>query len=285
MLMWHTVACPPHEQRGYILQGWEFWCVAVLVAWIVGFSKGGWSAIGNLSVPLLSLAVDPLTAAGLLLPVYLVSDGFGLWAYRHYYDRRVLAIMIPAGLIGIGFGWAIIPWVNANLPGGDKIITGLVGSIGIIFAIYMLTGRGGADRIRDPKLFPGLVWGSLAGFTSYISHAGAPPYQTYVQPLRLDRLSYAGTTTILFAILNLAKLGPYWMTGQVSLGSLETATYLMVPAILGVYVGKKTVGMVSEATFYKVITWALLIVGFELLGKALFGIDPILAFIQTTLGR
>lgn len=266
------------------MQGWEFWFVAVLVALIVGFSKGGWSAIGNLSVPLLSLVVDPLTAAGLLLPVYLISDAFGLWAYRRSYDRRLLGIMIPAGLLGIGLGWAIVPWLNTNLPGGDKIITAMVGGIGIIFAIYMLTRSANAGPVRKPRVLPGLVWGSISGFTSYISHAGAPPYQTFVQPLRLDRLSYAGTTTILFATLNLAKLGPYWMTGQVSLGSLETAAYLMVPAIVGVYVGKKTIGMVSEATFYKVITWALLLVGFELLGKALFGIDPILLLIQSTFG-
>jgi hypothetical protein len=43
---------------------WRSW-----VALIVGFSKGGWSAIGNLSVPILSLVVNPLTAAALLLPV------------------------------------------------------------------------------------------------------------------------------------------------------------------------------------------------------------------------
>lgn len=266
------------------MQGWEFWSVAVLVALIVGFSKGGWSAIGNLSVPLLSLTVDPLTAAGLLLPVYLISDGFGLWAYRHSFDRRVLAIMIPAGLIGIGVAWAIIPGINANVSGGERIITGLVGGIGIIFAIYMLSGRYSAGPAQEPKLARGLFWGSLAGFTSYISHAGAPPYQTFVQPLRLDRLTYAGTTTVLFAIINLAKLGPYWMNGQVSLGSLETAAYLMAPAVLGVYVGKRTVGMVSELTFYKVITWALLIVGLELLGKALMGVDPIVSFIQSVTG-
>ena len=90
------------------MQGWEFWVVAVLVAVIVGFSKGGWSAIGNLSVPILSLVISPLAAAGLLLPVYLVSDAFGLWAYRKSFNRRVLAILIPAGLIGIGIGWAIV---------------------------------------------------------------------------------------------------------------------------------------------------------------------------------
>ena len=62
------------------MQGWEFWTVAFLVALIVGFSQGGWSAIGNLSVPIMSLVISPLAAAGLLLPVYLVSDAFGLWA-------------------------------------------------------------------------------------------------------------------------------------------------------------------------------------------------------------
>ena len=267
------------------MQSWEFWLVAVLVAWIVGFSKGGWSAIGNLSVPLLSLVVDPLTAAGLLLPVYIVSDAFGLWAYRHSFDRRVLVILIPAGLLGIGLGWAVIPWIKGNLQGGEQIITGLVGAIGIIFAIYMLTRQTTQGPARTPRVLPGLFWGGLAGFTSYISHAGAPPYQTFVQPLRLDRLTYAGTTTILFAILNLAKLGPYWMTGQVSLGSLETAAYLVLPAILGVFIGKKTVGMVSERTFYRVITWALLIVGFELVFKGLFGIDPFLILLQAVTGR
>jgi uncharacterized membrane protein YfcA len=262
------------------LQGWEFWSVAVLVAVIVGFSKGGWGAIGNLSVPLLSLVVDPLTAAGLLLPVYLVSDGFGLWAYRHSYDRRVLAILIPAGLLGIGIGWAIIPWVDAELPGGKSIITGLVGAIGIVFALYMIFGTKSAAPAGQPKRLGGLFWGTLAGFTSYISHAGAPPYQVYVQPLQLDRLTYAGTTTILFAILNAAKLGPYWANGQISIGSIELATYLAIPAILGVFLGKMTVGWVSQAVFYKIITWALLIIGLELVVKAITGVDPLLTLIR-----
>ncbi|NBE06470.1 sulfite exporter TauE/SafE family protein [Paragemmobacter ruber] len=259
------------------MQGWDFWLIAVAVAFLVGLAKGGWSAVGNLSVPLLSLVVDPLTAAGLLLPVYIVSDAFGLWAYRHSYARRVLTILIPAGIAGVLIGWAVIPWTSAHLPGGNDIITGLVGAIGILFALYMLTGPKAATVPRAPRVRPGLFWGTITGFTSYISHAGAPPYQVYVQPLGLDRLAYAGTTTILFAVLNAVKLGPYALTGQVTLQSLETLAYLSPAAILGVYIGKRTVGMVSERTFYRVITWALLIVGVNLLGRALIGTDPFLA--------
>lgn len=270
------------------MQGWAFWTVAVLVALIVGFSKGGWSAIGNLSVPILSLVVSPLAAAGLLLPVYLVSDWFGLWAYRHSYDRRVLTILIPAGLLGVGLGWAVIPWIDGSIPGGERIVTGIVGVIGTVFSFYMLfsmrSGRGQNQLPREPKVLPGIFWGAMAGFTSYISHAGAPPFQAYVQPLRLDRLAFAGTTTILFAIINLSKVIPYWVNGQIDLGSLHTVMWLSIPAIAGVFIGKRTVGLVSQATFYKVITWALLVVSLDLIGKAALGVDPLIALSGAFIG-
>ena len=64
--------------------------------------------------------------------------------------------------------------------------------------------------------------------------SGEPPYQTNLQPIRLDRITYAVTTTILFAILNAAKLRPYWINGQIDLSSTKAGTYLAVPAIVGV---------------------------------------------------
>ena len=50
--------------------------------------------------------MNPVVAAGMLLPVYVVSDMFGLYAYRHAFDRRVLAILLPGAVVGIGVGWA-----------------------------------------------------------------------------------------------------------------------------------------------------------------------------------
>ena len=78
------------------MEGFGFWARAVLAAVVVGMSKGGLPVVGMLGVPILSLAISPVTAAGLLLPVYVLSDMFGLYAYRHAFDRRVLAIMLPA---------------------------------------------------------------------------------------------------------------------------------------------------------------------------------------------
>ena len=246
-----------------------FWIVAVIGAILVGISKGGWAAVGTLGVPVLSLVMDPLAAAGMILPVYIVSDWFGLYAYRHSFDKRVLAIL----------GWATIPTID-SLPGGERVITGLVGLIGVVFTLYMLLRHDPDGPARNPEVAPGLFWGALAGFTSYVSHSGAPPYQTYVQPLRLDRLTFAGTTTILFAVINAAKLVPYVATGQITGDSLKLAAVLAVPAVAGVFLGKRMVGWVSQATFYKVITWALLVVSLDLMGKAILGSEPLLLLAQ-----
>ncbi len=48
------------------------WLLAVLAALAVGMSKGGLTMIGTMSVPLMALTISPVTAAGILLPIYIV---------------------------------------------------------------------------------------------------------------------------------------------------------------------------------------------------------------------
>ncbi len=117
--------------------GTEFWVAAVLASVAVGLSKGGLPVVAMMSVPILSLVMPPLQAAGLLLPIYIVSDWFGVWAYRRAYDLRVLKIMFPATAIGIGLGWA-----TANLI-SEAMVGGLIGALGSSFAASRLLGGGG----------------------------------------------------------------------------------------------------------------------------------------------
>ena len=156
----------------------EFWVAAVIAAMLVGAGKGGLPVVGMLGVPVLSLVISPVMAAGLLLPVYVVSDMFGLYAYRHAFDRRVLAIVLPGAVAGIGFGWATAHLVP------EAAVTGLVGAIGVVFALNLLLRRqAGGDRARSRRqVGPGLFWGAVTGFTSFVSHSGGPPYQVYTLP-------------------------------------------------------------------------------------------------------
>jgi hypothetical protein len=53
------------------MDGTLFWSLAVIAAVCTGLSKGGLPAFSMLAVPVLSLAISPITAAGLLFPVFL----------------------------------------------------------------------------------------------------------------------------------------------------------------------------------------------------------------------
>ena len=57
-----------------------FWAAAVVAAALVGMGKGGVPIVGMLAVPVMALVMNPVVAAGMLLPVYVVSDAFGLYA-------------------------------------------------------------------------------------------------------------------------------------------------------------------------------------------------------------
>lgn len=247
------------------MEGGAFWSLALLAAVFVGMGKGGLPLLGMLGVPVLSLAISPVTAAGLLLPVFVLSDMFGLYAYRHAFDRRVLAIMIPGVTIGVGFGWATASVVS------EAFVTLLVGVIGAGFALNFLLRGGMQGAARPARRGPGTFWGAVAGFTSFVSHTGGPPYQAFVVPLRLEKAVYAGTTTILFAYVNAIKLVPYAALGQLTPTNLKVATVLVVPAVLSVFLGLRLVKVLPEAVFYRLVIWALLAVSLKLIWDGLHG--------------
>jgi uncharacterized membrane protein YfcA len=243
-----------------------FWVLAGLATLFVGSSKGGLPLIGTLAVPLMALQISPVVAAGLLLPIYIISDMYGLWIYRKSFDVRNIAILVPAAAIGIIFGWATASVTN------EHVVTILVGLIGLAYCIdAMLKAR----RNLPPKRADvprGIFWGAIAGFTSFVSHSGAPPYQMYVLPQRLEKMVYAGTSTIIFAIINLLKLPPYWFLGQVNLASLETALLLSPLAIIGAYVGYRLTLILPEKIFFRIVEVALFLISLKLVYDGVVGL-------------
>lgn len=241
-----------------------FYCAAIPAAILVGASKGGLPMVGTLGVPILALVISPIQAAGLLLPIYVVSDMFGLWVYRRVFDRRNLAILIPAGILGIAIGWATARLVS------EAQVTLLVGVIGIAFCLDRWLRPKTLER-KPADLPRGIFWGAMTGFTSFVSHSGAPPYQWYVLPQRLDKLVYAGTTTITFAVINVTKLVPYWALGQLNADNLLVAATLAPAAIAATFAGARLVRIIPELLFYRFVVIGLFLISLKLLADGLRG--------------
>jgi uncharacterized protein len=236
--------------------------VAALAALLVGLSKGGLSMAGALGTPVLATVMSPVKAAALLLPIFVVSDWFGLYAYRREFDRRNLMILIPAGIAGIGIGWLSAAVVS------ERMVGLLIGVIGVAFCVNAWRLRHRPPPPRPATVSRGVFWGTIAGFTSFVSHSGGPPYQVYVLPQKLPKTVFAGTTTITFAAINFVKLLPYWQLGQLDMANLRTSLLLMPVAVAGTFAGVRLVRVIPERTYFVLIHVALFGLSVKLVADA-----------------
>ena len=246
------------------MDGTLFWIFAAVATFVVGASKGGVPGVGMLAVPILAQVISPVVAAGLLLPLYVISDVYGLWLYRKDYDLWNIKIMVAAATIGIGIGWATAHYNS------DDLVKLVVGLIGIWYSVDLYIKSKKKEIEAKPADVPrGVFWGIITGFTSFVAHAGGIPFQMYVLPQRLSKMKFAGTSTIAFALINLLKLPPYWFLGQINLISLEKCLYLVPVALVGAWAGFKLTKVLPEGPFFKAVEIALLLVSFKLIYDAL----------------
>jgi uncharacterized protein len=246
-----------------------FWACAIVASLLVGASKGGLPGVGVLGVPILAQATSPVVAAGLLLPILITSDMYGLWIYRKNYDLRNIQIVVAASLIGIAVGWA-----TAHIT-SDALVKLIVGVIGLSYFVDALLKARRIVAPRNADIPRGIFWGSITGFTSFVAHAGGPPYQMYLLPQKLDKMTYAGTATITFAIINLLKLPPYWLLGQINLTSLEICAWLTPVALIGAYLGFNMTKVLPEKLFFRFVEVALFLLSVKLIWDGVGGLTKI----------
>lgn len=247
----------------------SFYAAAIPAVIFVGLSKGGFGgAMALIGLPLMALVVSPIQAAAIMLPILIVMDIVGLWTWRGVYDKRTLKIMLPAGMVGIAIGWMTAAWVTATH------VRLLVGIIALLFvADYLFRRFSAASAEAAPhNVGKGSFWGVIAGFTSFVAHAGGPPYQFYTLPLAQDPKLYVGTSVIFFSIVNAVKLLPYFALGQFDPSNLATSAVLMPIAPIATLAGAWLVRRINRAVFYPFMYAMIFVVGLKLVYDGIAGL-------------
>jgi len=198
-----------------------------------------------------------------LLPIYILSDIVSVWLYRHEYSSANVKILIPAGIMGVVIGWATASLVS------DRMVALMIGVMGISFCLYTWSKKQSKNSPVPINIRKGLLWGTLSGFTSFVSHAGAPPFQIYMLPQKLPKMVFAGTTSLVFAAINLAKIIPYSALHPYTTTTLQVSAYLLPVAAIGTIVGKKLIERLSEKWFFLAVQIALFVISIQLVLSAL----------------
>jgi uncharacterized membrane protein YfcA len=129
----------------------------------------------------------------------------------------------------------------------------------------------GKSDPRPADVPRGLLWGSMAGFTSFVSHAGGPAFQLYVLPQKLPKMMFAGTSTILFAIINLMKVPPYIGLGLMQWHDWRIVAVLSPVAIFGAWFGFRMTKLIPQDVFFIIVEIALFVISINLIRVGLSG--------------
>lgn len=239
-----------------------FFAAAIPAVMIAGIAKGGFGgAAAFVATPILALVLEPAQALGLMLPMLMMMDVAALRVYWRGWHGPSARAMILGAVPGILLGAALY---RATDP---DVLRFLIGAVAVGFVVFQLVGRAGWLPLR-PAAFSGRkggVAGFVAGFASFVSHAGGPPVLMFLLPLGLHKTVFHATTVVVFWAINLIKVVPYAVLGFFTAETLLGNVLLAPVAFLGVWLGVKAHRVVPEALFYALTHVLLLAAGARLI--------------------
>lgn len=237
-----------------------FYVVLILVALLIGLSKGGLGAVlGVLVVPILTLVMPPQEAVSLALPLLIIGDVFALHTYWKTWDMRYVRLLLPTAIIGLLIGTYLLK----NLD--SLTLRHVLGFFTLLFVVYKIADYRLKALDYHPRRWHGVGAGLVAGTGSALANAGSVPFTAYMLLQGVTPTIFAGTTTIFFAILNVVRI-PFFMQADLLHFEDLPGVIWAVPFIpLGVYFGRWVVNRINKQAFEYFMLVVLVIAGGVLL--------------------
>lgn len=243
------------------------WGILLLAALVVGVSKTAMPAISSLAVALFAWQLSPRAATGALLVLLLVGDAIAVATYWRATDWTTLRRLLPAVLLGIGAGAAVLAVID------DTVLRRLIGFILIgIVALAMAerwyglvrTRRAQRDGLaahdaepaarspRGDRLRAG-AFGALGGFTTMTANVGGSVMSAYFLASRLPVSTFLGTAAWFFLVVNLIKLPVAVGLGLLGWGELLMVLPLVPGVVIGAWLGRRGVALIDRSAFEIVV--------------------------------
>ena len=227
------------------------WLLAILAAFIVGFSKAGFGGVGMLSVILLAAAMPghEMESTGTLLPMLIAADLFAASAFRREVDWRLLFNLLPPAVLGVVLGTI---WMHQI---SDLNFRPLIGGLVLALAAFHLYRKANPSFLQSPPSAKPFAWGAgiLAGITTMLANAAGPVMNLYLLAMRLNKMQLVSTAAWYFLIVNLIKVPFSAGLGLMSAESLKFNLWLLPVIIAGVFTGKRLLHAINQRWFDRIL--------------------------------
>jgi uncharacterized membrane protein YfcA len=233
-----------------------------LICFMKGAFGGGFSIVG---IPLLSIVMDPVTAGGLLAPLFVAMDLFALRYWKpSTWSKPDLALLLPGLVIGIGFGYLLFRVLD------HRAVAILMALITLIFVgLWLVASSQVTIRPRSPP--KAVAAGLASGVTTMVAHSGGPPLAMYLLPLGLSKEVYAGTTSLFFTVGNATKAVPWLVLVKPSADVWMLMAVCLLAIPVGVWLGWRLHGRLDQRQIYRACYGLLVVTALKLLWDGVTG--------------
>jgi uncharacterized membrane protein YfcA len=246
---------------------WTFFAIAGPAVVFAGVSKAGFgSGAAFAAATILALVIEPGQALAIMLPLLMLIDAVTLRPYWKKWSWPDARVLIFGGVPGVALGAALYRVADPD------VFRLLIGGISIAFVVWQIAQARGLIRpVRDRlPLWAGWLAGGVAGFTSFVSHAGGPPAAVYLLSQKLGKTGFQATTVLLFWAINIAKFIPYAFLGMFTWQTAQANLVLAPFALFGAWLGVKAHRLVPERIFFGLTYVLLVVTGSKLIWDGLF---------------
>ncbi|SEQ10447.1 sulfite exporter TauE/SafE family protein [Thalassovita taeanensis] len=245
---------------------WAFFAVAAPAVTFAGVSKGGFgSGAAFAAASILALVLEPGQALGIMLPLLMLIDLATLRPYWQKWSWPDARLLILGGVPGVALGAWLYQVADADL------FRLLIGGISLLFVLWQVAQKSGLiwPARRALPGWAGALAGVVAGFTSFVSHAGGPPAAVYLLSRGLGKTPFQATTVLIFWVINIIKFVPYAVLGIFTAQSLLADLMLAPFAVLGAWLGVKAHHRVPERMFFGLTYVLLTVTGLKLIWEGM----------------
>lgn len=221
------------------------WAIIMACGMLIGMSKVGVPGVSMIVVPALAFIFGAKASTGVLLPILMMADIFGVAYYRRHANWNHLIKVLPWAVIGL----LLALWVGEKV--NDEQFKNLI-AILVFLSIGLMLWQ---DKRKGTNLFPDKWWfaasmGILGGFATMIGNVAGPVFAIYLLAMHLPKNSFIGTGAWFFMIINFTKFPlQLFVWDNISLETL-TIDLIALPAIgLGAFAGIRLVKIIPENTY------------------------------------
>ncbi len=230
------------------------------VAYVARGASGFGSAV---AMPVLGLVI-PLK---ILVPTWTligVVAGLALFGSdRRHISWRDILRLVPGTLVGIAVGLYVYKLLDS------ATLAKALGVVVLIYGLHALIGtfRAGSRWNAPPRLAAlfGGFGGGMVG--TIVGTMGSVFFAMYFDAVRLAKVHYRASMTAILLTLAIVRGIGYWGIDEFNRDVLIATAILLPPMLLGIFIGNRFHHGMSELTFRRTVSCALIASGLALLAK------------------